>query len=203
MQSWTWRQDNTDIKHGFFHTFTCLSVVTAPLKAVSSSIHVVCYLSSGAVRLFGSGSGVVIIWGMFRPFPSITSIASTFSSEASAKRLLQFSEDQKINAVGPQATSSYTNQLALNWTAFQVDVLNCCFQSTSATLNFCFHLFVDDKMLIVSSGHIQRKKKKKELMRFYGKKNVYLNKYINFYTFTGQVCSPVYRCVVFTRVIQH
>lgn len=30
MQSWTWRQDNTDIKHGFFHTFTCLSVVTAP-----------------------------------------------------------------------------------------------------------------------------------------------------------------------------
>lgn len=58
-------------------------------------------------------------------------------------------------------------------------------------------------MLIVSSGHIQRKKKKKELMRFYGKKNVYLNKYINFYTFTGQVCSPVYRCVVFTRVIHH
>lgn len=170
---------------------------------MSSSIHVICYLSSGAVRLLASGSGVVIIWGMFRPFPSITSITSTFSSEASAKRLLQFSEDQKINAVGPQSTSSCdTNKLALNWTAFQVNVLNCCFQSTSATLNFCFHLFVDDKMLIVASGHIQRTKQK-EPMRFYGQKNVYLNKYINFYTFTGQVCSPLYRCVVFTTVIQH
>ena len=51
-----------------------------------------CYLSLdrgmlGTVRAVDSGSGVVIIWGMFRPFPCLTSwsTSSTFSVGASPK----------------------------------------------------------------------------------------------------------------------
>lgn len=54
------------------------------------------YLYSGIARVSASGSGVVIIWGMFRvrPFTTFWSTSSTVSSGASATPLLQLSEDQ-------------------------------------------------------------------------------------------------------------
>lgn len=55
-----------------------------------------CYLCSGTARVSASGSGVVIIWGMFRvrPFTTFWSTSSTVSSGASATPLLRLSEDQ-------------------------------------------------------------------------------------------------------------
>lgn len=44
-------------------------------------------------------------------------------------------------------------------------MLNCSFQSTSATLNFCFQLFVDDKMLIVAPGCLVYVKGKERHMK--------------------------------------